>query len=206
MSNSGSEKKSGKRFLGIALLFFAISLLLVGVVAWYFLTYAQPLADPVNRLKSALETITKNEIKQEGLTLEIQTNSIQELATVEREMQSIIKYQGSFLGQKKLLILKGNFRAKAGFDLTEATEFSIENGKVSGTPPQAKILSVELLDFEIYHSQDSTFNKLKPADQEAATQQLLEQARKDAVQSDLRMQAELRFRERLDDLMHAPKL
>jgi len=206
MSNSGSEKKSGKRFLGIALLFFTISLLLVGVVAWYFLTYVQPLADPANRLKSALETITKNEIKQEGHTLEIQTDTIQELATVEREMQSIIKYQGSFLGQKKLLILKGNFRAKAGFDLTEATEFSITNGKVSGTPPQAKVLSVELLDFEIYHSQESAFNKLKPEDQEAATQQLLEQARTDAVQSDLRMQAELRFRERLDDLMQAPKL
>ena len=72
---------------------------------------------------------------------------------------------------------------------------------MAGTPPEAKILGVELLDYEIYHTQDSAFNKLTPADQEAATNQLLSQARKDAEQSDLKEQAKLRFHERLDDLM-----
>ena len=204
MKQTHSEQKAGKRFLGIALAFFVLSLFLVGLVGWYFISYLKPLSDPVNQLKNALEAITSNEIKQDGHTLEIQTNTIKELATVEREMQSIIKYEGSFLGQKKLLILKGNFRATAGFDLTETNRLSIENGEISGLDQKAEVLGVELLDFEIYHSQDSAFNKLKPEDQEAATKQLLEQARKDADQSDLREQAELRLKERINDLLLVP--
>ena len=206
MPTPANSSKPAKNFFALSLIFLLVSLIVVGLSAWFFISYVKPTTDPLVKLKHALETITQNEIKTDGHTLEIQTNSIQELATIEREMQSIIKYEGSFLGQKKLLILKGNFKAKAGFDLNNASEFSIINGEVSGTPPKAEILSVELLDYEIYHSQDAAFNKLTPKDQEAATHQLLNQARLDALNSDLRLQAELQFQQRLDDLMDSPSL
>ncbi len=200
------RESTGKGFFRLSLAFFVVSLMMIGVVTWFFMNQITPMLDPVQRLKGALETITKNEVKQSGHSLEIQTNAIEELATVEREMHSIIKYEGTFLGQKKMLILKGTFRATAGFDLTKAPSFSIIENQVSDSPMTAEILHVELLDYEIYHSQDSAFNKLTPEDQEIATNQLLEQARQDAIESDLRTEAQLKFHERLDDFMRAPRL
>ncbi len=194
----------GKALAGFAVFLCLFTLALMGAGWWYLQNMSTPLTAPMTRLKSALEAITHNEVRQDGYSLEIQTNNIQELATVEREFQSIVKYEAYFLGQKKLLILKGNFRAKAGFDLARATDFSISNERVVGDLPRAEILSVEMLTYEVFHAEDNIFNQLKPADQEAATRHLLEQARRDAQQSDLRMQAETRFQQRLGDLMHNP--
>ncbi len=201
MNSNPQPQKQSRGGLGISLFLLFISLAVVGAAAWFFVTKVQPALDPMSKLKGALETITQNQITQEGSSLEIQTNNIQELAVIERDSQSIIKYETLFLGSKKTLILKGNFKIKAGFDLTKASQFSIINGKVSGHPPKAEILSVEMIDYEIFHSQDGAFNKLTPQDQESATNALLEQARQDAQNSNLRQQAELQFQQRLDDLM-----
>ena len=204
--NTSFTNQSSKRILVISMLFLLLSLVVVGLATWFFLTKVKPAYDPVVKLKHALETITKQEVRQEGHSLELRTDRIQELAVIEREMRSIIKYETTFLGSKKTIILKGKFTAKAGFDLSQAGKFSLIEGQIIGSPPPARILSVELKDYEIYHSQDGTFNKLQPADQEAATRQLLAQARKDAEESDLRDQAELQFRQRIDDLMESPAL
>ena len=55
-------------------------------------------------------------------------------------------------------------------------------------------------DYEVFFSQDGTINKLQPKDQEEAVVLLLEQAREDAQESDLREEAERRLRERLENL------
>lgn len=199
-----SHPVSSRKFLGFSLSILLIALAVAGITAWLFFTKVLPATDPVIKLKTALEKITQQQVTQEGHTLEIRTQDIQELSVVEREMQSIIKYETTFLGSKKTIILKGKFKAKAGFDLTKAGKFSIVNGKVSGEPPAAEILSVELLDYEVYHSQDGTLNKLQPPDQEAATKQLFYQARKDAEGSNLKQRAESQFKQRLDDLMGSP--
>ncbi len=181
-----------------------MALIVAGITAWFFFSKVLPASDPVVRLKAALEKITQQQVIQEGHTLEIRTKDIQELSVMERDLQSIIKYETVFLGSKKTIILKGKFKAKAGFDLTKASEFSIVNGKINGALPAAEILSVELMDYEIYHSQDGMLNRLQSPDQEAATKQLLLQARKDAECSDLKQRAESQFKQRLNDLMGEP--
>ena len=179
-----------------------IAFICLGGGAWYYLTQKiEQVTDPVAKLKTVLEKITNQEVIQTGHSLEIQTNRIQELAVVERKMHSIIKYETTFLGARKTLILRGKFNVKAGFDLTKAGKFSVMNGRVIGTPPEAEILTVEMEDFEIYHSSDKALNKLTSIDQQEATRQLLYQARKDARDSDLCELANRQFDQRLDDLM-----
>ena len=202
MTQKPQPSPSGKIFV-FSLLLLVIAVAVVGAAAWFFITKVQPATDPLNRLRSALSEITQQKITQSGHTLEISTQEVQELAIIEREQASIIKYETTFLGAKKTLILRGDFRVKTGFNLTKATTFSIIEGEVSGDLPEAEILSVEMLGFEIYHSQDRAFNKLTSQDQEIATNQLLKQARKDAEESSLRSQAEDAFKQRLDDLMQA---
>ena len=199
---SNSNKASAGGMIGAFFMMFVLAFICLGGVAWYYINQKiDTVTDPVSKLKTVLEKITKQEVIQQGHSLEIQTNRIQELAVIEREMHSIIKYETVFLGARKTLILRGRFNVKAGFDLTKASKFSIMNGRVIGTPPPAEILTVELEDFEIYHSSDQAFNKLTAIDQEAATNQLLYQARKDAQASDLRELADQQFEQRLDDLM-----
>jgi len=207
MDKDSSPKTSSasKRILQIAIALLLVSLTVVGLATWAFFTKIKPATEPLARLKSAIETVTQKSIKQSGHTLELRTDDIMELGTVEREMQSIIKYEASLLGIKKTLILKGEFKAKAGFDLSKSKEFSMQGGEVKGLPENAEILSVEMEDFEIFFSNDTLY-KLTPADQEKATKQLLEQARKDAQESDLREVAERQFEQRIEDLMSIPTL
>lgn len=201
MSIEKIDRRTGKGFFGIAICFFLVSIFMIGLVAWYFIKVIEPMTDPLARGKDALEKVFKTDVKTDGVSLTLSTDSIQELATVERELESVIKYEATFLGQKKVLILKGIFKVKAGFNLTEAGNLKIENGEITGDLPKAKILSVEMKEYEVFHSQDKAFNKLTPEDQEAATQRLLRQAKQDAEQSDLKSQAEQRLNERLEDLM-----
>jgi len=201
MSIEQAHKKASKGFLQLAVIFFVVSLMMIGIVTWYFIKVIEPLTDPLVKGKDALERVFKTEVKTDGYSLKLKTDSIKELATVERDVESVVKYEATFLGQKKLLILKGKFKAKAGFDLAEAGDLLIENGEITGELPKAKILSVEMVNYEVFHSQDRAFNKLTPEDQEAATKSLLSQAKEDAEQSDLKFQAERRLNERLEDLM-----
>lgn len=200
MENSKTHNRRKTGFIiGVLILFVVI---LSGSL--FYATVIKDRVDPLLRLKGVLENITQQEVIQNGHSLELRTSEIQELSTIERDMQSIIKYEATFLGTKKTLILRGNFKAKAGFDLKKAAQFSIEDGRVTGQLPKAEILSVEMMDFEIYHAQDGALNKLNEKDRQAATNQLLEQARKDAFESDLTERATKNFQQRLDDLMKMP--
>lgn len=205
-STNPSEKSGLKKLLLLAFLLCAFSLAVVGMAAWFFIKKVEPAFDPMVRLKSALETLTHQEVTQSGHSLELRTDQIRELSVIEREMQSMTKYEGTFFKSKKMIILKGTFKVKAGFNLNEASTFSLVDGEISGDPPPAQILSVELLDYEVYHSQDGLINKLQAEDQEKATEHLLSQARKDAEASDLKEKAEAQFKQRLSDLMHSPAL
>ena len=206
MDEELTMKQSKDGILKVAIALLLVSLTVVGAATWVYFAKIKPATDPLVRLKSAIETVTQRKIEQSGHTLELRTEDIMELATVEREMQSIIKYEASFLGVKKTLILKGKFKAKAGFDLSKSKGFSFQNGEVKGLPERAEVLSVELEDYEIFYSHDRTLNKLTPEDQEKATNQLLKQARKDAEESDLTDTAQKQFEQRIEDLMSVPTL
>ena len=97
MDEELTMKQSKDGILKVAIALLLVSVTVVGAATWVYFAKIKPATDPLVRLKSAIETVTQRKIEQSGHTLELRTEDIMELATVEREMQSIIKYEASFL-------------------------------------------------------------------------------------------------------------
>lgn len=177
-----------------------LAVLAIAIMAGFHYFVARPAVQPMDRFVSALETLTKRPARVQGTSVLLGDSEVSELVVVERRMRSLIKYETSWLGSGNILIVQGEFLAKAGFNLGGGVEFELRDGTIEGKWPEAEILSVELLDYEVFFSQDGAINRLKPKDQEKAIRLLLEQARDDAAKGDLREAAERRLRERLLDL------
>lgn len=201
----GTVADGGRRGLvaPIAAFFVGLSLLVgVGAVAFYFVTTrsAGSLSD---RVAAALARVTSARVSVEANTVTVNSEDIAELAIVSRRIQTIVKYESEFLGSDSILILRGEFDVKAGFDLTEPFEVAVDSttGKVVGEFPSARILAVELRDYDVFHAKEGLWNRLTPETQEGVTRQLLDQARRDAERSDIVREAEAKLATRLQDLL-----
>ncbi|NNC88081.1 MAG: DUF4230 domain-containing protein [Akkermansiaceae bacterium] len=177
----------------------AAVLVLTGFFGFYQFV-AKPAASPLHSFAAVLERITERKTRVTGSTMTIEKSEVMELAVVQRRTHAIIKYETRWLGSDNLLIVRGEFLVKAGFDLDEAGPFTLADGMVTGDWPPAKVLTVELLDYDVYFSKNGTLNKLKPEDQAEAIRRLLAQARSDAAESDILEDAERRLRQRMEDL------
>ena len=155
---------------------------------------------PIDRFVDALDKVTQRKVETEGSTVVLEESGVSEFAVVQRKIQSLIKYETRWLASDNILIVRGEFIAKAGFDLSKVVKLKMVDGTVEGVWPEPEILSVELVDYDVFFSQNGVVNKLTPKDQEDAIRRLLQQARKDALESDLREEAQRRLRERLEDL------
>jgi hypothetical protein len=102
-----------------------------------------------------------------------------ELATVTRETTATYEYRNQWLGSQKAITIKGRFRVKAGFDLSQpcALEVQPKPLKIVAQFPPPKILSVEMLSHEIEKSENGYWNRLTPEDQKAALDELLRTAK-----------------------------
>jgi hypothetical protein len=102
-----------------------------------------------------------------------------ELTTVTRETTASYEYRNQWLGSEKFITIKGSFRIKAGFDLSQSCALDVQPKplKIMAQFPPPKILSVELLSHEIEKSENGYWNKLKPEDQKQALEQLIRTAK-----------------------------
>lgn len=165
--------------------------------------FVKPATDLPGQVLGAIGRLTGKKVELTGNSVILEKSEITELSVVQRKSQVIVKFQSEFLGSKNLLILRGDFVVKAGFDLSKPYTVKIdqESGAVTADFPPAEILSVEMRDYEIFHSEDGIVNRLKPEDQELAIKQMLNEAKLDANKSDIRDEAERVFQMRLNDLL-----
>ena len=190
--------KRGSRILAF---FMGLTILTVCGIAAFYYFIGKPAMSPMERLAEALSNVTENEVTVSGNSVTLARAEMRELAVVERKVQSMVKYETKWLGSDKMIIVKGDFLVKAGFDLTEFNGFELEGEKVVGAWPEAKVLSVEQLDYEVFFSKSGMVNKLSDADFEIVSNLLQKQAREDAEEhSDILQDAERVIRTRLEDL------
>ncbi len=179
---------------------FFIFLMVLGFVMWRGIDL---FSSPLEKFSKALSQLTHSEVRVEGESLLLENEEIAELALMNQTSISIIKYKTRWMGSDNLLILKGKFQVKTGYDLKEFSSLQFLAGQSFPEKlPPVKILSLELKDYEVYHSENGMLNKLTPKDQERALKQLLKQARKDVEESDLFLQTERLFRNRMGDLIN----
>ena len=184
-------------FLGLALL------VAVGFVCFYYFV-VKPMSEtaqaPVDKLADAMSSVFGVKLKVSGVSVILEEAEIGELALVQRKTQAITKYETTWLGSKKTLIVRCDFLVKAGFDLSAGGSWGLLAAEIEGALPRGKILSVEPLgDFEIYFAESGTFNKLSSEDHAQAFNFLKEQAKKDAEASDIVEEAEEVLIRRLND-------
>jgi len=104
--------------------------------------------------------------------------ALAELATVRREFAHEYVWEHQWLGSTKRLRLRGNFAAKAGFDLHENFHVGIDpqSLRVQAVLPPPRLLGVEMLSYDA-EEEDGFWNKLTPAEREEAVNALIASAR-----------------------------
>ncbi|MBK1792317.1 DUF4230 domain-containing protein [Persicirhabdus sediminis] len=183
-------------------------LMVVGFSCFHFFV-AKPVHDSASRgisliekAASAMGIVFNEKVEIKGNTAVLAKAKIEELAVCQRKTQVIVKYKTQWWGSEKMLIVRGDFLVKAGFDLSAGGQWSIIDGRMSGDFPEAKVLSVEPVgDFEIYYSQGGIINQLSSEDHLRAFNALKNQARRDAENSDIMDEASGILRQRFRDLM-----
>jgi Protein of unknown function (DUF4230) len=102
-----------------------------------------------------------------------------ELATVSQEINVEYNYQNTQFLSEKSLGLRGKFLAKAGFDLSSHCRLQVapHSRKLVAIFPEPKVLSVELKDQVIERSENGWWNRLSPADQKQALDEMQQVAR-----------------------------
>ena len=190
-------------------LFAGLSMLIVAGFASFHFFVTKPAADAtehwVDRFAGSLAGVLGTEINVSGSTAVLGKSEIGELALVQRKTQAIMKYETSWLGSVNTLIVRGDFIVKAGFDLSDGGQWEILDGRVNGTFPVGKVLSVEPVGpIEVYYSEHGLINYLGPEDQASAFNYLIRQARRDAVRSDICKEAEAALLRRINDRMGVP--
>jgi len=184
-------------------LFGGLSLLTVAGFASFYYFVSKPATAPVHKFAEALSSVFGTEVTVSGSTAVLEKSEIGELALVQRKTQAITKFETTWMGSNKLLIVRGDFLVKAGFDLSEGGQWGILEGKVNGPLPKAKVLSVEPVgDVEIYYAESGTLNRLSPEDHASAFNYLKNQARRDAERSDVIKEAEDALIRRINDRMN----
>ena len=181
---------------------FLVVLGIAGMAAFHFFI-AKPIQgmNPVDKLARALGSVTDSKVEVDGYTLTLGSAETRELIVVKRHAQTVVKYESTWLGSKKVFILKGDFEIKAGFDLSEFEGFELEGSRAVGEWPEPRLLGVSLLKYETFFSSSGTINRIKEKDREQATNLLHQQARIDAIQnSDILDEANRIIRTRLEDL------
>ncbi len=203
MSMESENRVKRSRAAGVIwALFGGVTLLMLAAFACFYFFVHQAASAPVEKLAEALSRVLGTEVKVTGSTAVLEKSEIGELALVQRKTQAITRYATTWLGSEKILIVRGDFLVKAGFDLSEGGQWEILDGRINGPLPHGKVLSVEPIgDFEIYYSENGAINRLNAQDHASAFNALKNQARRDAEKSDIGKEAERALIRRLSDQM-----
>ena len=130
-----------------------------------------------------------------------QSNSMLELAVVEREMSVERETEDTWMGSTKKLRVRGTFRVKAGFDLTQPFAVQITDGSppvVSVRMPPPRLLSVEQENIEVLTMDNGLWNHMQPGEYAQAVNDLNTDARLKALRDGLVTEAKKRFTEQLE--------
>lgn len=162
----------------------------------------------VNRsLDKVLSAITHSSSRVvEGRAEITKSTEISELSLLEMRMNATRTFERGDhflalpLGTKKLIV-RGYYKVQGGYQLKPGVSLRIENGKAIAKFPRAKILSVELLDFEVLSEEDGWFNKIEPEDRAQILRELRQQMKIEASQSGMLKTVEATLETRLKDLL-----
>ena len=160
-------------------------------------------------LDKVLSAVTHSDTRiTEGRAEITETKEIAELSLLEMRMSATrtIERGDHFLalplGTKKLIV-RGYYKVKGGYQLQPGISLRMEKGQPVARFPRAKILSVELIDFDVLSEEDGWLNRVQPEDRSQILRELRTQMRLEATQSGMLDTVEATLKTRLRDLLDA---
>lgn len=180
-------------------------------LAWFGLKIVERgMGTTVGGLEKVLGAITSSDTRiVEGRAEITQTTQISELALTEMKMSATRTFENEAFVLKylpagtKRLIIRGDYRVKAGYKLEPGVSLRMEDGVPVARFPEPEILSVELLDFQQLNEKDGWMNEVTPQDREQVIRELTIQMRQEAQRSGVLDMVESTLRTRLRDLLGA---
>lgn len=133
----------------------------------------------------------------DGVTVIEQSQSVIELATVEQELAVQYRWSQTWLGSTKTMELQGFYRAKAGFNLRESFQVSVQPSGIVANLPVPKVLSMEMIRYKVQKDESGWWNHITAAERENALTSMQEEARSKVAQSGLLRAAQEKFKEEL---------
>lgn len=119
-------------------------------------------------------------VTQSGTTVVEASKSIAELSTVSKQFEHTFPFEAVWMGSTKRLKIKGDFVAKAGYDLTKpfSIDVSEDHTTIRAIMPPAKLNSVEQTKYYILEDSNGLWNKITSDDRQNALNRLLADAKK----------------------------
>jgi hypothetical protein len=156
-------------------------------------------ADSVAKLRDVLadtfqfrpRVVVQNKVFYES------SQEVMQLTVLTKDTQVMHETDQSWLGSTKHIRIRATFRLHAGFDLDKECQVSVQGTTVTVTLPPAKILSTEVLHWEVEELQDGLWNKIQPQDVSAELNALPKIA--ETQEPDLPAEAQRAFERELSD-------
>jgi hypothetical protein len=126
-----------------------------------------------------------------------QSQNVLELTVLTKDTEVTRESNQTWLGSTKHIRIRATFRLHAGFDLEKKCEVTIHGSTVLVKLPQAKILSTEVLNWNVEQLQDGLWNKIQPEDVQTELKALPELAT--AKEPNLPEEAQRSFQKQLQD-------
>jgi len=177
----------------------------------FFTSSAQTMKDVMagpDRAINSLEELFQAKVTMLHGKLTLVPEEKRELVVLEQETVVVSQYSRTSWGQTATLVVRGTFRAKAGYKLANVApiELDLNNEVKPDSLPKAELLALETKSQEIYLKTGNFLVSLTPEDTANAYENNVDQARVEAVQSGILQTADTLFRTQFDSLMDIQRL
>ena len=156
----------------------------------------------------AFEQAFQTKVTVEGRSFTLGRSQIKELALLQNQIVVVTKSERSHLGVNAIVIVRGVYKAKFGFDLDGAGPIHVGplGSLDEGSLPTATLLSIEEVEKDIFYKSDNPINLPNAADVERAYHENQVQARKDAEATGMLEETKRLLRDHLEDLIEVQQL
>ena len=172
------------------------------IIAWpehAFASFTHESAASVAKLSSVLadafqlrpRIVVKDKVFSEA------AQDVMQLTVLTKETQVTHESDQSWFGSTKHIRIRATVRLHAGFDLDKECQVAVKGTTVTVTLPPAKILSTEVVHWDVDQLQDGLWNRIHPEDIAAELNALPRIAENQEL--DLPAQAQLAFEQELTD-------
>jgi hypothetical protein len=126
-----------------------------------------------------------------------QSQNVLELTVLTKDTEVTREADQTWFGSTKHIRIRATFRLHAGFDLEKKCDVTVQGSTALIKLPRAKILSTEVLGWNVEQLQDGLWNKIQPEDVQAELKALPELAT--AKEPNLPEEAQQKFQQQLQE-------